>query len=245
MKTHLVTVQPRTAAPGFLAQRLNVIERNFVRLSMSAPWVAPMAAADAVDVLCQEIHWLNVHSGWWHNLSTGELIDRDFGQLLCLTHSEVSEAWEANRLGIPDSHLSNFPGEFVELADVLIRCFDWMGAARMPVASAFAGITLEAARVVDHPMNMILPSRADKYMALHGWISGVLEVARRLPLDSIQVATPAAFVILQVLGLAAEAYPQEGLGLDLLCRTFSSKLEYNQSRLDHMPAMRRDGGKKI
>ncbi|HEC64728.1 MAG TPA: hypothetical protein ENI23_05515 [bacterium] len=49
-----------------------------------------------------------------------------FAQKLMLTVSELAEAMEADRLGDPlDSHCPEFTSREIELADVLIRVFDY------------------------------------------------------------------------------------------------------------------------
>lgn len=69
-----------------------------------------------------ECHSIAVEKGWWDRR-------RDIPELLCLVHSEVSEALEAYRKA--DSE-----GFAEELADILIRIFDMAGKF---------GIDLEAA----------------------------------------------------------------------------------------------------
>jgi len=50
--------------------------------------------------------------------------DRNIGELLCLIHSEISEAMEGARKGLMDAHLKHRPMMEVELADAIIRIFD-------------------------------------------------------------------------------------------------------------------------
>ncbi len=62
------------------------------------------------------------------DLRTGERLNRNKGELLCLIHSEVSECMEAERKGLMDTHLPHRRMAEVELADILIRVFDYAGA---------------------------------------------------------------------------------------------------------------------
>lgn len=65
---------------------------------------------------------------WWQNPVTGEKIDRNKGELLCLIHSEISEAMEGERKNLMDDKLPHRRMAEVELADALIRIFDYAGA---------------------------------------------------------------------------------------------------------------------
>jgi len=65
---------------------------------------------------------------WWHDLDTGERLNRNKGELLCLIHSEISEAMEGERKNLQDDKLPHRKMAEVELADALIRIFDYAGA---------------------------------------------------------------------------------------------------------------------
>ena len=82
------------------------------------------------------IHRLNVQAGWWSNPATGERVDRNVGEALCLIHSEVSEAMEAHRKDLQDDKLPHHRGITVELADAVIRIFDLAGGLNLPLGSA-------------------------------------------------------------------------------------------------------------
>lgn len=64
---------------------------------------------------------------WWQDPLTGNPIQRNKGELIALIHSEISEALEGLRKNLPDDHLPQFPMELVELADALVRIFDYVG----------------------------------------------------------------------------------------------------------------------
>lgn len=65
---------------------------------------------------------------WWHNPATGERLNRNKGELLMLMVSELSEAMEGERKGLMDDKLPHRRMAEVELADALIRIFDYAGA---------------------------------------------------------------------------------------------------------------------
>jgi hypothetical protein len=85
-------------------------------------------AAMALDTLARLIHKRNVDAGWWSNLATGQRKERNMGELLCLVHSEISEAMEGHRKNLKDDKLPQYPMLLVELVDALIREFDIIGS---------------------------------------------------------------------------------------------------------------------
>lgn len=74
--------------------------------------------------LSKTIHAAN--KKWWEDINTGEPIERNKGELLCLIHSEVSEAMEGERKNLMDTHLPHYPMPVVEIADTVIRCLDYV-----------------------------------------------------------------------------------------------------------------------
>src|SRR5687767_7254450 len=82
----------------------------------------------SLQMLC---HGLALKSGWWTNVNMNDM--NVFGTKLCLVHSEVSEALEGLRKGVQDSHLPHRKAEEVELADAVIRIFDYAGARNLDV----------------------------------------------------------------------------------------------------------------
>lgn len=70
--------------------------------------------------LQKDIHQTALDKGWWDNG------DRNKGELIALMHSELSEALEFLRAGDPlDDKIPQFLGVEAELADVMIRIFDF------------------------------------------------------------------------------------------------------------------------
>jgi|SRR5208337_5002 len=64
---------------------------------------------------------------WYHDINTGERIFLNNGERFALMHSEITEAFEGVRKRLMDKHLPHRPALDVELADLLIRVFDYAG----------------------------------------------------------------------------------------------------------------------
>lgn len=80
-----------------------------------------------INELVQICYQASFSAGWHTDLATGELKDRNKGEMLCLVHSEISEAMEGERKGLMDDHLPHRPMAEVELADAVIRIADYAG----------------------------------------------------------------------------------------------------------------------
>ncbi len=74
---------------------------------------------------------------WWRDPATGERIERNKGELLCLVHSEVSEAMEGERKNLMDDKLPHRRMAEVELVDAMIRIFDYAGAFGYDLQGAY------------------------------------------------------------------------------------------------------------
>lgn len=74
---------------------------------------------------------------WWRDPVSGNLICRNKGELLCLIHSEISEAMEGERKDLMDDKLPHRRMAEVELADALIRIFDYAGAFGYDLQGAY------------------------------------------------------------------------------------------------------------
>jgi NTP pyrophosphatase (non-canonical NTP hydrolase) len=74
----------------------------------------------------KEVHQYAVEKGWWENN------DRPIPELLCLLHSEISEALEAYRNRVPYGDKGCFEEE---LADLVIRVWDLCGAFNIDIAA--------------------------------------------------------------------------------------------------------------
>lgn len=77
------------------------------------------------------------NSNWWCDPVTGVRIRRNKGELLMLVVSELSEAMEGERKNLADDHLPHRRMAEVEIADALIRIFDYAGAFGYDLKGAY------------------------------------------------------------------------------------------------------------
>jgi len=93
---------------------------------------------NAVAVTQRACHQAALDGGWWNDLKTGDSLigKRNVPEMLCLTHSEISEAMEAHRKNLMDDKLPHRKGIEVELADAVIRIMDLAGGLELDLAGA-------------------------------------------------------------------------------------------------------------
>lgn len=92
--------------------------------------------ASVINIIANEINLSCVAAGWYTDLKTGEPKERNFGEVIALMHSELSEALEGHRKGLMDDHLPHRLSMEVELADCIIRILDTAGSLNLDIGGA-------------------------------------------------------------------------------------------------------------
>lgn len=100
---------------------------------------------------------------WWQDLETGEPLDRNKSELLMLMVSEIAEAQTGVRKNLMDDHLPHRTAEEVELADLLIRAFDYAGAFELDLQGAYAEKRLYNKERADHKTEARLAAGGKKF----------------------------------------------------------------------------------
>ncbi len=99
-----------------------------------------------------------VNEKWWIDPTTGKNKDRNVGEMLCLVHSENSEALEGHRKNLMVDKLPHRKMLEVELADALIRIMDISAGLGLDIGGAFSEKMAYNAIREDHKLeNRIKP----------------------------------------------------------------------------------------
>lgn len=114
-----------------------------------------------LNEMAREIHKANAK--WWYDLETGKRLDRNKGELLCLIHSEISEAMEGERRNLMDDKLPHRPMAEVELVDALIRIFDYAGGFGYDLQGAYEEKMAYNATRDDHKAEARLAANGKKW----------------------------------------------------------------------------------
>lgn len=188
----------------------------------------PEKACRAIDYLVHTVHAQNVTAGWWTDLTTGQPLQRNMGEMLMLVVSELSEAAVGFASNNMDDKLPHRRAFEVEVADALIRILDLAG-----------GVNIELSYVVRELTRW--PMRHDPLDAHMGNIGALMVVAVRLSMameghrrggqHHHYKHIPALDV---ELGRSVQAILSVAMrfGLDVP-GAMIEKLQYNASRADH------------
>jgi len=117
--------------------------------------------ATALNDIAAWCHEANIN--WWKDLDTGKPIARNFGELIALCHSELSEALEGHRKNLMDDKLPHRKMAEVELADCLIRIFDLAAGLNMDIGGALVEKMEYNAKRADHKRENRLAEGGKKY----------------------------------------------------------------------------------
>lgn len=124
-----------------------------------------IAAGDEFSISINDfgkiIHTLN--EKWWIDIKTGEPLKRNVGELLMLMVSELAEAMEGDRKNLMDDKLPNRKMLEVELADTLIRIFDFAAGFKLDLGGAVIEKLLFNINREDHTHEARLAENGKKY----------------------------------------------------------------------------------
>lgn len=102
-------------------------------------------------------------AGWYSDPRTGEPVNRNFGEVVALMHSELSEALEADRKDLMDDKLPHRKGVEVEFADCLIRIFDTAAALDLDLAGAVLEKNRYNKQRADHKLGARAAAHGKRY----------------------------------------------------------------------------------
>lgn len=107
----------------------------------------------------------NVKAGWWTDIKTGESLvgKRNIGELLCLAHSEISEAMEGWRKDLMDDKLPDRKMFEVEIGDCIIRLMDICGSMGLDIGGSLVEKIVYNKHREDHKIEQRKLSNGKKF----------------------------------------------------------------------------------
>lgn len=114
-----------------------------------------------LNELAKQAHKAN--EKWWRNPATGEPIERNRPEMLMLIVSELAEAMEGERKDLMDDKLPHRPMAEVELADAIIRIFDYANGLGYDLGGAYVEKMAFNAIRVDHQPEARLGKHGKKF----------------------------------------------------------------------------------
>jgi len=109
------------------------------------------------------IHCHSANMKWWIDPETERPIERNYGELIALCHSELSEALEGRRKNLQDDHLPHRKAEEVEVVDCLIRLFDLAAAFGYDLDGAYMDKMAYNEERADHTYAARLASNGKRF----------------------------------------------------------------------------------
>ncbi len=187
------------------------------------------------NTFIETIHADCLERGWWTDLTTGQPLKRNVGELAALIMSELVESVEKPEK--PDDHLPAFYSRTVEVADACIRIADLLGWLKSPAGGGhdfykFFLYEVEGFHPENPPRDNIHP------YVLVAW-GDFFESARKRPPEVWGAKLACLLARLFVFGLP------ETQRL-ILPNAIAAKQSYNLIRADHSLAARKQAdGKKF
>lgn len=159
------------------------------------------------------IHQQNVDLGWW-------VKPRCFSTMTNLFISEASEALEGDRKNLMDDKLPKYPMVVVELADVAIRVYDYLGSI------GYEGLLVKCIsyKPKDLQFNLALLS----FILSQAWYSNEIVKQDKASTNWLLQSLDLCYMMIEDLGYD----PQE---------IILAKVAFNKEREDHKLANRLDG----